>query len=60
MYAVLDTLAPVAVVLQYLLVQVSSISYNVVGSILVLYVWKTLTQQLTGGWGWGGHHTLYS
>ena len=37
---------PVAVVLEYLLVQVSSASCKVVGSILALHAWKTLTQQL--------------
>ena len=37
---------PVAVVLEYLFVQVWSISCNVVGSILALHAWKTLTQQL--------------
>ena len=46
---------PAAVVLEYLLMQVSSISCNVVGSILALHAWKTLTHQLlaTGGRGWG-------
>ena len=52
-----DTLAPrpVAVVLEYLFVQVSPISCYVVGSILALHACKTLTHQLyaTGGRGWG-------
>ena len=37
---------PVAEVLENLFVQISSISCNVVGSILPLHTWKTLTQQL--------------
>ena len=37
---------PVAEVLEYLLVQVSSIRCTVVGSILVLHAWKTMTHQL--------------
>ena len=45
-YIGLPRLAPLAVVLEYLLVQVSSIMCNVVGSILALHAWKTLTQQL--------------
>ena len=42
-----------AMVLEYLLVQVSSISCNIGVRILALNAWKTLTQQLqaTGGWG---------
>ena len=36
---------PVAVVLEYLVVKVSSISCIVVGSILALHAWKALTQQ---------------
>ena len=38
--------------LEYLLVQVSSISCNVVGSILALHAWKTLTA-IVGDW-WTG------
>ena len=34
---------PVAKVLEYRIVQVSSITYKVVGSILALNAWKTLT-----------------
>ena len=53
----INILTSVAVVLEYisLLVQVSSISYNIEGSILALHAWKSLTQQLlaTGGRRWG-------
>ena len=40
------------VVLEYLLVQVSSISCNAVGSILALHAWKTVTA-IVGDW-WTG------
>ena len=49
----------VAEVIEYLHVQVSSISCRVVSSILALHI-KMLTQQLlaTGGLGWVEHHVL--
>ena len=49
----------VAVVLDYLLVQVSSISCNDVGSILALHALKILTA-IVGDWwtGVGGRHAL--
>ena len=45
-YIKLENGQPVALVVEYLLVQVSSISCNVGGSILELHAWKTLTHQL--------------
>ena len=46
MWAQVRVIFTVAVVLEYLLVQISSPSCNVVGSILALHAWKTLPQQL--------------